>query len=87
MAKRLGLSFYDDHDRDFMNNVCKKTIEISHGKITTYSGEYEFYMKEREVRRAQLKAEYEGKGRCFLRKKSLSRSLKQGLSCCSSQSR
>ena len=54
-----GSLFMTTHDRDFMNHVCKKTIEISHGKITTYSGNYEFYMKEREVRRTQLKAEYE----------------------------
>ncbi len=54
-----GSLFMTTHDRDFMNHVCKKTIEISHGKITTYSGNYEFYMKEREVRRTQLRAEYE----------------------------
>ena len=54
-----GSLFMTTHDRDFMNHVCKKTIEISHGKITTYSGNYDFYIKEREVRRTQLKAEYE----------------------------
>ncbi|MEE2743392.1 MAG: ABC-F family ATP-binding cassette domain-containing protein, partial [Bdellovibrionota bacterium] len=53
-----GSIFMTTHDRDFMNNVCKKIIEINHGKITTYSGNYDFYTKEREVRLTQLKAEY-----------------------------
>ncbi|MDC0255856.1 ATP-binding cassette domain-containing protein [Bacteriovoracales bacterium] len=53
-----GSIFMTTHDRDFMNNVCKKIIEIAHGKITTYTGNYDFYTKEREVRLTQLKAEY-----------------------------
>ena len=53
-----GSVFMTTHDRDFMNHVCKKTIEIAHGKITTYSGNYNFYVKEREVRLTQLRAEY-----------------------------
>ena len=46
------------HDREFMSNVCKKVVEISHQKITTYSGDYDFYEKEREVRLAQIKSEF-----------------------------
>ncbi len=53
-----GSIFMTTHDMEFMNNVCKKTIEINLKRITTYSGNYNFYLKEREIRLEQLKAEY-----------------------------
>lgn len=52
-----GAIFMTTHDRDFMNNVCKKTIEISNCRVTTYSGNYDFYLKDREIRLDQLKAQ------------------------------
>jgi len=52
-----GAIFMTTHDRDFMNNVCNKIIEISHGKLTTYSGNYDFYVQEREIRFEQLKSQ------------------------------
>ncbi|MDD0851816.1 ABC-F family ATP-binding cassette domain-containing protein [Halobacteriovorax sp. GB3] len=52
-----GAIFMTTHDRDFMNNVCKKTIEIAHGRATVYSGNYDYYLQERELRLTQLKAE------------------------------
>ncbi len=53
-----GAVFMTTHDRDFMNNVAKKIIEIAHKKITVYSGDYDFYEKERDIRRTQLEAEH-----------------------------
>jgi len=53
-----GAVFMTTHDRDFMNGIVKKVVEISNGKATTYSGNYDFYEKERQVRRDQIKAEY-----------------------------
>lgn len=47
------------HDRDFMNNVAGKIIEVSSKKFTTYSGNYDFYLREKDIRRAQLVAEHE----------------------------
>jgi ATP-binding cassette subfamily F protein 3 len=44
------------HDREFMNRICKRTVEIANKSITTYSGNYDFYLKEREIRRQQLEA-------------------------------
>jgi ATP-binding cassette subfamily F protein 3 len=41
-----------------MNNVCKKTIEVAHKRVTVYSGDYDFYEKERVIRLNQLKSEY-----------------------------
>lgn len=52
-----GGIFMTTHDRDFMNNVCNKIIEIAHKQITTYSGNYEFYERERDIRREQLIAQ------------------------------
>ncbi|MBI9098791.1 MAG: ABC-F family ATP-binding cassette domain-containing protein, partial [Spirochaetaceae bacterium] len=42
------------HDREFMTRICHRTIEIAAGSITMYSGDYEFYMRERVIRREQL---------------------------------
>ncbi|MBT3983429.1 MAG: ABC-F family ATP-binding cassette domain-containing protein [Bacteriovoracaceae bacterium] len=53
-----GAVFMTTHDRDFMNGIVQKVVEISNGKATTYSGNYDFYEKERQVRRDQIKAEY-----------------------------
>ncbi len=53
-----GAIFMTTHDRDFMNNVCKKIVEISNKVIKTYTGNYDFYLREREVQRDQLKAEF-----------------------------
>lgn len=52
-----GAIFMTTHDRDFMNNVCKKTVEVAHKSVTVYSGNYDFYEKERVVRLNQLKSE------------------------------
>lgn len=46
------------HDRDFMTRLCNVTVEVSGGNVTTYSGDYDFYLHEREIRRAQLIATY-----------------------------
>ena len=53
-----GAIFMTTHDRYFMNNVCKKTVEVAHKKVTVYSGDYDYYLKEREIRLDQIKAEY-----------------------------
>jgi len=53
-----GAVFMTTHDRDFMNNVCKKIVEINFGKITVYSGNYDYYMQEKEIRLDQVKAEH-----------------------------
>lgn len=42
------------HDRDFLNGLVSKIVEIAHGQITVYSGNYDFYEKEREIRKEQL---------------------------------
>ncbi|WP_300673919.1 ABC-F family ATP-binding cassette domain-containing protein [Desulfoluna sp.] len=46
------------HDQDFMNRVVNRTIEVANRTLTTYGGNYDFYLKEREIRREQLMASY-----------------------------
>ena len=46
------------HDHDFMNRIVSRIIEVANGAMTTYSGNYDFYLREREVRREQLLASY-----------------------------
>jgi ATP-binding cassette subfamily F protein 3 len=42
------------HDREFMTRLCTRTVEVASGAITTYAGDYDFYVRERAVRREQL---------------------------------
>ena len=46
------------HDRDFMNRIVTKVVEIDGGDIVTYSGNYDFYVRERETREANQEAAY-----------------------------
>jgi ATPase subunit of ABC transporter with duplicated ATPase domains len=46
------------HDRDFMNRVVHKIAEIDSGEITVYSGNYDFYERERAIREANKEAAY-----------------------------
>lgn len=46
------------HDRSFLDNITDRTVEISLGNVTEYSGNYSFYRKEREIRKAQLENQY-----------------------------
>jgi ATP-binding cassette subfamily F protein 3 len=54
-----GAVFMTSHDRDFMNGIVKKIVEVNHKTITVYSGNYDYYIKEREIRREQLVASSE----------------------------
>jgi len=41
------------HDREFMNRLVSRIIEVANKTITTYSGDYDFYEREREIRKEQ----------------------------------
>lgn len=53
-----GAVLMTSHDRDFMNRLVSRIIEVADQAITTYNGNYDFYLREREVRREQLLASY-----------------------------
>jgi ATPase subunit of ABC transporter with duplicated ATPase domains len=46
------------HDRDFMNRVVTKVAEIEGGEVTVYSGNYDFYERERAIRETNREAAY-----------------------------
>jgi ATPase subunit of ABC transporter with duplicated ATPase domains len=46
------------HDKDFMNRVVDRVVEIDGGELISYSGNYDFYAKERLLREAQREAAY-----------------------------
>ncbi len=46
------------HDREFMNRIVSRIIEVAGGAATTYSGNFDFYLQEREIRRQQLQASF-----------------------------
>jgi len=46
------------HDREFMNRVVGRIVEVANQTVTTYSGNYDFYLREREIRREQLLASF-----------------------------
>ena len=47
------------HDRDFMNRVVDRIIDVDDGQFVSYGGNYEFMEREQQVRAAQKEAAYE----------------------------
>lgn len=39
------------HDRQFLDNTVEMIVEVAHGQLTPYAGNYSFYLEERELRR------------------------------------
>jgi len=52
-----GTIFMTSHDRDFMNRLVSRIVEVAHKTITSYSGNYDYYEKQRELKLQQLLAE------------------------------
>ncbi|HET6150636.1 MAG TPA: ABC-F family ATP-binding cassette domain-containing protein [Polyangia bacterium] len=53
-----GALLMTSHDREFLNRVVSKVIEIDGGVLTTYSGNYDFYERQRALNEAQAEAQY-----------------------------
>jgi ATPase subunit of ABC transporter with duplicated ATPase domains len=47
------------HDREFMNRIVGKIIEIDGGELTVFTGNYEWYVRQRAVLDAQAESEFE----------------------------
>jgi ATPase subunit of ABC transporter with duplicated ATPase domains len=58
LKSRAGALLMTSHDREFMNRVVTKIAEIDGGEITAYSGNYDFYERERAIREANREAAY-----------------------------
>ena len=49
-----GSLLMTSHDREFMNRLVTKIVEVANQAITVYSGNYDFYVREKEIRKEQL---------------------------------
>jgi len=54
-----GALMMTSHDREFMNRIITKVVEIDGGALTTYSGDYEFYEQQRALNEKQQQAQFE----------------------------
>src|SRR5687768_15024387 len=58
LKSQPGALLMTSHDREFMNRVVTRIAEIDAGEITAYSGNYDFYERERAIRDANREAAY-----------------------------
>lgn len=54
-----GALMMTSHDREFMNRIVGKIIEIDGGSLTSYSGDYDFYRQQRALAEVQQQAQFE----------------------------
>jgi ATPase subunit of ABC transporter with duplicated ATPase domains len=54
-----GALLMTSHDREFMNRIVSKVVEIDGGALTAYSGDYEFYEQQRALAEKQQQAQFE----------------------------
>jgi ATPase subunit of ABC transporter with duplicated ATPase domains len=54
-----GALLMTSHDREFMNRIVTKVVEIDGGALTAYSGDYEFYAQQRALAEKQQQAQFE----------------------------
>ena len=54
-----GMLLMTSHDREFMNRIVTKIVEIDGGSLTSYSGNYEFYEQQRAMGEKQQQAQFE----------------------------
>jgi len=47
------------HDREFMNGIVQRIVEVANKSITPYTGNYDFYVRERDIRKDQLLAAHQ----------------------------
>ena len=53
-----GALLMTSHDREFMNRIVSKIAEIDDGEIVAYTGDYDFYERERAIRETNQQAAF-----------------------------
>src|SRR5437867_3344397 len=53
-----GALLMTSHDREFMNRTVSRIVEIDAGEIIAYSGDYDFYERERAIRETNQQAAF-----------------------------
>ncbi|MGH8906710.1 MAG: ABC-F family ATP-binding cassette domain-containing protein [Egibacteraceae bacterium] len=56
LAAYEGAVVVASHDRDFINAIANRVVELAAGTATSYAGDYEAFVAQRELRAAQLQA-------------------------------
>jgi ATPase subunit of ABC transporter with duplicated ATPase domains len=59
LKKYDGALLMTSHDREFMNRIIGKVVEIDGGSLITYSGNLDFYDVQRALSEQQRQAQYE----------------------------
>ncbi len=54
-----GMLLMTSHDREFMNRIVTKIVEIDGGELTSFSGDYEFYERQRALNEKQQQASFD----------------------------
>ncbi len=54
-----GALIMTSHDREFLNRIVGKIVEINGGEVTVFSGNYEFYLEKRAIMDAQAESSFE----------------------------
>ncbi|WP_145138370.1 ABC-F family ATP-binding cassette domain-containing protein [Roseomonas gilardii] len=54
-----GALLMTSHDREFMNRIINKVLEIDGGALSSYSGDYAFYEQQRAMNERQQQAQFE----------------------------
>ena len=63
LEKYPGAILTISHDRAFLNGICDGIIEIAHGQLQRYQGNYEHYLVQKAEREAQYLAAYKNQQR------------------------
>jgi ATPase subunit of ABC transporter with duplicated ATPase domains len=53
-----GALLMTSHDREFLNRMCSKIVEIDSGELITYAGDYDFYDRQRALAEREQAAQY-----------------------------
>ena len=56
-AKENMTLFMVTHDRYFLERVCNEIIELDHGELYSYKGNYSYYLEKKEARIEQFETE------------------------------
>ncbi len=61
-----GTVFYVSHDRYFINRTATRILDLTHGKLLNYIGNYDYYLEKKEaVEKANLPSETDGVSQAF----------------------
>jgi len=63
LTRYSGAILTISHDREFLNSTCDGIVEISHGRLNRYYGNYEDYLTQKADREAQHLAAYNNQQR------------------------